>query len=54
MAEIYVKDEIYKNISENHGDVSKFVDMMLTQYVNAYKVSKEDIIERYRTHGNGD
>ena len=54
MPEIYVKDEIYKNISDSHGDVSKFVNMVLTQYVNTFSVSESDGIEHYRTHGNGD
>ncbi|MCL4452801.1 MAG: hypothetical protein M1317_01685 [Candidatus Thermoplasmatota archaeon] len=54
MPEIYVKDEIYRNISESHGDVSKFVNMMLAQYVNTYSDSSNDGIDHYRTHGNGD
>ena len=54
MPEIYVKDEIYKNISDSHGDVSKFANMVLTQHVNTFSVAENDGIDHYRTHGNGD
>ncbi len=50
MPEIYVKDEIYRNISESHGDVSKFVNMMLAQYVNTYRLSTLEGIERTDSH----
>ncbi len=54
MPEIYVKDEIYENISNSHEDVTKFVNMVLNQYVDAFKTDGNDGIEHYRTHGNGD
>jgi hypothetical protein len=54
MPEIYVKDEIYKNISNSHGDVSKFVNMVLNQYLDAFKPENTEGIEHYTSHGNGD
>lgn len=54
MPEIYVKDEIYKNIMESHGDVSKFVNNFLNQYLNAFKQESTDTMTFYTRHGNGD
>jgi hypothetical protein len=52
MHEVYLKDEIYKNISESHEDVSLFVNGLLKQYLEAFKAESEPF--SYTRHGNGD
>jgi hypothetical protein len=54
MAEIFVKDEIYKNIANSHGDVSKFVNNVLDQYLEALKPRNKEGADHYTTHGNAD
>ncbi len=54
MPEIFVRDEIYKNIADSHSDVSKFVNNVLGQYLDAFKPETRDVMDHYTKHGNGD
>ena len=54
MPEIFVRDEIYKNIADSHSDVSKFVNNVLCQYLDAFKPETRDVMDHYTKHGNGD